>query len=145
EFFYSQKNENLKTEQTNILVNNEKVNEETETLKKEDKTFSYLENLTPQFNYIFENYPQNKELISLIENSNFVEINNENSSYSIGAIYKDNKIKYLCYAVKSTYNTPAPSELGEHYQWLPIDKSDPLTDGYYLVFQDAQDLKILEL
>ena len=74
-----------------------------------------------------------------------MEINNENNNYSIGAIYENENIKYLCYAVKCLYNTNPPPELGEHYQWLPINKQDPLTDGYYLVFQDASDLKIIEL
>ena len=54
-------------------------------------------------------------------------------------------MKYICYAVFETYNTPAPEEIGEHYQWLPIDKEDPLSDGYYIVFQDTADLKIVEL
>ena len=52
---------------------------------------------------------------------------------------------YMCYAVKSNYNSTPPDELGNNYQWLPLDKEDPLSDGYYLVFQDATDFKILEL
>ena len=59
--------------------------------------------------------------------------------------YKDEEMKYICYAVMCNYNTPAPTELGDYYQWLPLDKEDPLSEGYYIVFQDASDLKILEL
>lgn len=90
------------------------------------------------------NNPQNTELICLIENSNFAKLEENGKEYSIGAIYENQEIKYLCYAVKSNYNSPPPEEIGKHYQWLPIDKEDPLTDGYYMVFQDATDLKILE-
>ena len=123
---------------TNVKVNslNNQLNSENVTL---------LQSLSTQFEHAFKTYPENSELNKLIDNSKFVEIKDENNAYSIGAIYEDEKIKYLCYAVKSNYNTPAPEELGKHYQWLPLDKQDPLTDGYYLVFQDAVDLKIIEL
>lgn len=104
-----------------------------------------LSSLIPQFNYVFENYPPNTELNSLIENGKFVEINEADESYSIGAIYEQDKMKYICYAIKCNYNATPPKELGEHYQWLPSDAEDPLSEGYYIVYQDAEDLKILEV
>jgi hypothetical protein len=108
-------------------------------------THSILSSITPQFKYIFENYSPNEELISLLPNSKFVKINEHEDEYSIGAIYEQEEIKLICYAVKCNYNEQPPSELGEHYQWLPIDKEDPLSEGYYIVFQDANDLKILKI
>jgi len=135
------KNNNL---QTNSLdLQNTKTNIDNDTNAKNNVTL--MQSLSSQFEHTFKTYPQNNELNKLIDNGKFVEIKDENNAYSIGAIYEDEKIKYLCYAVKSNYNTPAPEELGKHYQWLPLDKQDPLTDGYYLVFQDAIDLKIIEL
>ena len=74
-----------------------------------------------------------------------MKISENNEQYSIGAIYKDDKMQYICYAVLCNYNSPAPKELGEYYQWLPLDNLDPLSEGYYIVFQDANDLKIVEL
>lgn len=102
-----------------------------------------INSILPQFDYIFKNYEINDELTGLIEHSKFVKMNE--GEYSLGAIYENEQIKYICYAVKVAYNTPAPEELGKHYQWLPLDAADPLTDGYYLVFQDAKDLKIIEV
>ncbi|MBQ9795510.1 MAG: hypothetical protein IJW36_00925, partial [Clostridia bacterium] len=78
-------------------------------------------------------------------NGKFVKIEENNEQFSIGAIYEQDEMKYICYAVLKDYNTPAPQELGEHYQWLPLDKEDPLSEGYYIVFQDAHDLKIVDL
>lgn len=101
--------------------------------------------IVPQFDYIFKNCPANNELNERIENSKFVEMNEASEQYSIGAIFEDDKIKYICYAVKAEYNTPAPSELGEFHQWLPLDPDDPLSVGYHIVFQDATDLKIIEI
>ena len=111
---------------------------------KEEKQ-SIIQSLIPQFQYIFENYPKDETLNNLIPNSKFVNIKENNQNYSIGAIYDNEEMKYICYATMSAYNSPAPEELGEHYQWLPLNKEDPLSDGYYIVFQDANDLKIVEL
>ena len=123
--------------------NNNEIEQPKET-EKEDKK-SVIQAIIPQFKYVFENYEQDDILNALIPNSKFVKINENNEQYSIGAIYENNEMKYICYALMCNYNTPAPTELGEHYQWLPLDKEDPLSEGYYIVFQDASDLKILEL
>ena len=106
---------------------------------------SIIKSILPQFNYIFENYPADEELNRLIEHGKFVKINENAEQYSIGAIYQDDSIKYICYAVKCNYNTPAPEELGKYYQWVPIDNEDPLSEGYYIVYQDAEDLKIIRV
>lgn len=138
QFFYSHKTEQVfPQEQPKVPV-----------LKEEKQTqnpASILESITPQFNYIFENYPENSTLNQLIPNGKFVEISENDQQYSIGAIYENNQIKYLTYAIKSEYNCTPPAEIGKHHQWLPLDPEDPLSDGYYLVFQDATDLKIIEL
>lgn len=101
--------------------------------------------LAPQFDYVFANYPANTELNSLLPNSKFAMVKENQKEYSIGAIYENNEMKFICYATKCDYNAPPPAELGPHFQWLPIDKEDPLSMGYYLVFQDAKDLKIIDI
>jgi len=146
EFFYSQQIETKpqEIEQNNVFVENENATN-IETEQKQEDQKSIIQAIIPQFKYVFENYPQDETLNALIPNSKFVKINENQEQYSIGAIYKDDEMKYICYATLCNYNTPAPQELGEHYQWLPLDKEDPLSEGYYIVFQDAQDLKIVEL
>lgn len=129
EYFYSQKAE--------IQTDKAPQNQPTQP--------TILDSITPQINHIFNTYPQNKTLTKLIPNSQFVEIKENGEEYSIGAIYENETLKYISYAIKSNYNLSPPKELGKHYQWLPIDAIDPLSEGYYLVFQDAKDLKILEL
>ena len=151
EYFYSNQ-ENQADLNTNSEIKTTKLNEISEAVEslpnnKQETPIetSFLASLKPQFEYVFNNYPKDDELVSLIENSNFAKINEGNKEYSIGVIYQNKEIKYICYAVKSLYNAPPPEEIGDHYQWLPLDKEDPLTDGYYLVFQDSKDLKILDL
>ncbi len=113
--------------------------------EKVEDVNSIINDILPQFEYIFENYSADQELNNLIPNSKFVQINETNEHYSIGAIYERDELKYICYAVKTEYNKPAPIEIGKYYQWLPLDNEDPLSDGYYIVFQDAKDLKIVEI
>ncbi|MBO5954791.1 MAG: hypothetical protein J6Q13_02335, partial [Clostridia bacterium] len=125
-------------------IQNNKINENINN-NEQNENLSVLSAIIPQFKYVFENYPQDETLNNLIPNSKFVKINENNEQYSIGAIYEEDEMKYICYAVLCNYNSPAPQELGEHYQWLPLDKEDPLSEGYYIVFQDAKDLKIVEL
>lgn len=163
EFFYSQ-NSQFENEQNDLLFSKENKDEQTSlaqqlniqpnkseiytdetTQNQNNKTKTILESLIPQFQYVFENYPKDETLNNLIPNSKFVKIEENESSYSIGAIYDEEQMKYICYAVLCNYNSPAPEELGKHYQWLPLDKEDPLSEGYYIVFQDAIDLKIVEL
>lgn len=165
EYFYTQHpqadqqtdNINNINKQKNSTSN--KSNQESQTIKlttenqtlptdenqDKDKAPSIIESLIPQFDYIFKTFPECEELNNRIENSRFVSITEGNSTYCLGAIYKDNQPEYICYAVPAAYNAPVPEELGTHHQWLPLDPEDPLSDGYHIVYQDAHDLKIIEV
>ena len=149
EYFYQSQQEKTESEnKVQTLEESELIKEEQTAIPVTAETSipeSLIESLIPQFNYLFEKYPLDENLMKLIENSKFVEMSENSQTFSIGAIYENSKLKYICYAVKSSYNNPAPTELGDHYQWVPTDAEDPLSDGYYIVFQDATDLKIVEL
>ena len=145
EFFYSQTTTfDLKE---NVNSDEPKTNKQVEPIHQSNnfQQKTIVESLVPQFKYVFENYPQDEILCNLIPNSRFVKISENNEEYSIGAIYQEDEMKYICYAVRCDYNSPVPTEIGPHYQWLPLDKEDPLSEGYYMVFQDTQDLKIVDL
>lgn len=140
EYFYA----STESIQVKSIDNQPNTTEETKVESKIN-THNILSNIIPQFDYIFEHYDANNELNELIPNSKFVQVKDGADNYSIGALYDEENLKIICYAVRSKYNTPAPIEIGDHYQWIPIDREDPLSDGYYIVFQDANDLKIIEL
>lgn len=114
-----------------------------ELSKQEIENFAL--SVIPQIEDLFRIYPEDKILNNLLENSRFVKINEGGEQFSIGAIYKDEVIQYICYAIKREYNINPPEELGKNYQWIPIDAEDPLSEGYYVVFQDVADLKIVEI
>ena len=138
----STENENtIKTESTTQTKPNAENQSENNNSSSEQTILSAI---IPQFEYIFNNYPHDEELNSLLPYSKFVKINEGDECYSIGAMYDDEQIKYICYAIKREYNQTPPEEIGSNYQWLPCDKEDPLSDGYFIVFQDAKDLHILQ-
>lgn len=134
----------MQPETLNPKLKSEDDNKESDK-RSEKIDASFLQAMIPQFEYIFENYQQNEELTNLVNNSKFVLIQEASEQYSIGAIYENEEMKYICYAIKCNYNEPVPSELGVYYQWLPIDNEDPLSEGYYIVYQDSTDLKIIEV
>ena len=126
-------------------INNSPLNNTANPPKPDNHAESLFNAIIPQFQYIFDNYEANTQLNELIPNSRFVAICEGGENYSIGAIYADNEIRFLCYAVLKESSVNPPPELGEHFQWLPLDREDPLSEGYFVVFQDAHDLKIVEL
>ena len=138
EYFYSQQNINDLDVEQNLSA---KSNENQQEIRIKKVTASIL----PQIESLFQEYEQDEQLNKLISNAKFVKINENGERYSIGAIYEDDTIKYICYAIKRDYNITPPKELGENYQWLPLDPEDPLSVGYYVVFQDAKDLKIVKI
>lgn len=142
EYFYSSSNQESKVSKT---IFNVKTEFKDVPISSTAKQTSLIESLTPQFEYIFKNFPPDTELNTLIKDGKFVKMNEGADQYSIGAIYENDKMKYICYAVKASFNQPAPEELGKFHQWLPLDQEDPLSDGFHIVYQDATDLKILEV
>jgi len=95
--------------------------------------------IADQLKELFERYPQEANLEKLIENSKWCKIYKEidNNYYVVGIIYKDDDIKYIAYGVPGSYNVEPPREMRDYSQWLPTDITDPYTNGYWVMYQDA--------
>ena len=125
---------------------NTPIKEKEEQLEKEtSETETFLNSINLQLDEMFNSYPIDEEITKIIPNSKIIKVTDsvDNASYVLGVIYENEQIAYLVYGVPSKYNQSAPSELGENYQWLPLDPDDPLSDGYYLIYQDATNGKIV--
>jgi hypothetical protein len=144
--FYSSKTEEPTLIQSQQEIKTEpQINQQSEEkLEEKIETKTISQSILPQFKYIFNTYPENPILNSKINGGKFVDITENGENYSLGAIYEENELKYIAYAIKCPNNATPPAEIGKHYQWLPLDILDPLSEGYFIVFQDANDLKILE-
>ncbi len=85
---------------------------------------------------LFETYPVNQELVDAIDNSQFVKVDYEGDGnfYSVGLIFDEDDLKYICYAIPSSEGESPPKELEEFSQWLKIRDGY----GYWLTYQDGK-------
>lgn len=111
---------------------------------KQNAQTQFLNDIVYQLDELFKNNPADDMLNSIIPNSKFVKIENE-SPYVVGVIYEDKMLKYIAYGVPANYNELPPKDLGQHYQWLPLNPRDVMSDGYFMIFQDALNGNIVEI
>ena len=92
-----------------------------------------------QLDELFDRYPPEENLNRLVDNSYWVKINADydNKYYVVGIIKNKQDIKYICYGVPGNYNIEPPIEMKDYSQWLPTDIKDPYTNGYWVMYQDA--------
>ncbi|MBO7215332.1 MAG: hypothetical protein J6V66_07585 [Clostridia bacterium] len=114
-----------------------------EKLSQNFKGERFYEQIKQQFNQIIYCHEKDRELCLIIPNSEFVKINYDSDRfYSVGRITENGSVKYLCYAVKGNY-MQAPAELKPYCRFLPLSPFNPLSEGYYVIFQSAEDGKIV--
>ena len=94
---------------------------------------------------MFKIYPQDDLLNSIIPESRFIKVDNADQSYVLGIIYEDKMMKYLAYGVPATYNSIPPADLGNNYQWLPLNPEDVMSDGYFMIYQNVLTGNIVDL
>jgi len=136
-------NEDVAMAQTYALFESDE-NEINETIDKEIEKDNNNEHkfylmLKSQLDELFDRYPRERNLETLIENSKWVKIDTEepNKHYVVGTISIDNDVKYICYGVPGNYNNEPPIELKKYSQWLPVDTEDPYNNGYWVMYQDS--------
>lgn len=107
---------------------------------KTTNTLEFYSMIADQLQELFDRYPPEQNLNSLVENSYWAKIDTDivNKHYVVGIIKdKNDEIKYICYGVPGNYNQQPPTEMKDYSQWLPTDVSDPYTKGYWVMYQDA--------
>lgn len=121
-------------QQSNNKPNNDEDNEKLE----------FLNDIIYQLDEMLERHPEEDVLNSIIPNSKFVKVDGD-KPYVLGVIYEDKMLKYIAYGVPAKYNTLPPKDLGQHYQWLPLNPRDVMSDGYFMIYQDATNGTIVEI
>ena len=104
----------------------------------------FLNDIIYQLDTMLENNPPDETLNNIIPNSRFVKVESE-SPYVLGVIYEDNALKYIAYGVPAQYNELPPIDFGKHYQWLPLNPRDVMSDGYFMIYQNAINGSIVEI
>lgn len=75
-------------------------------------------------------------LCKAIPDSDWVKVDYGSGYYIVGIIYSSGKVKYICYGASGKYGY-APEELKGYCAFLPLS-GENLSDGYYVVYQDAE-------
>ena len=124
-----------------VIVDNNPTND---TDLNQREKMEFLNDIVYQLDEMFLRYPEEETLTSIIPNSKFVSVDGDNP-YVLGSIYEDNIMKYIAYGVPAKYNSLPPKDLGNHYQWLPLNPRDTMSDGYFMIYQNALTGSIVEI
>lgn len=122
-------------EQNNSLDNISPASKQSENASLNQQT-DFLNDVVYQLDELFDKHPIDETLCNIIPNSKFISVDGDNP-YVVGTIYENDMLKYIAYGVPASYASTPPTDLGKHYQWLPLNPSDVMSDGYFMVFQDA--------
>ena len=109
-------------------------------INKENKnSHEFYNMIADQLDEIFSRYPRESNLEILVPNSKWAKLDTdtENKHYVVGIIYYNDEEKYICYGVPGSYHIEPPIEIRKYSQWLPTDPQNPYTNGYWVMYQDA--------
>ena len=130
--------------QSNILnENTETPNTQPQDDEVKEK-LEFLNDIIYQLDEMFQQYPEDDLLNSIIPNARFIKVEGS-EPYVLGVIYENQILKYIAYGVPGTYNSLPPRDLGQHYQWLPLNPRDVMSDGYFMIYQDATTGTLVEI
>lgn len=95
----------------------------------------------PQLDEMFICYPREEKLERAVANSKWVKVDCENDYYVVGIIYEIDEPQYICYGIPGNYNIKPPEEIEELCDWVPLDSSNKFGEGYWMIFQNAENGK----
>lgn len=98
---------------------------------------SFYDTVRRQLDKLFEKREHYGLLEKLLPDSRWVKIDYDNKGkyYLIGLVSQP--VRYICYGVPGKYSPHPPSELAGYCQWLAVDESNPIGEGFWVMYQDA--------
>ena len=98
----------------------------------------YYLSVQQELEEIFLKFPEEECLPRYFFGSRWAKIHySESKYYVVGVIKENDKEKYICYGVPSSYSPEPPKELKGYCTFIPISIFDMKGDGYWMMFQDA--------
>ena len=110
------------------------VNDSVRFLRKSD----FFERARADIDKLFANAEKDKELGDLLTDMEWVKVSFDGHKISVGRAGN----AFLCYAVGGVYEKVSP--LGDEAQWLPSQRETPTGNGYWLIFQNLADGRIIK-
>lgn len=109
---------------------------------------SFFEQITPQLDELFSKYPRLPKLEEMVENTQWVKVDfasGEVDHYIVGKIFENGKVTHLCYGIPSAQRGAPPANMAPFCQWLPQNLENPDQNGYWVMYQNAQTGKNIEV
>lgn len=143
----------LKTEEENAVDKNtaeEKAYSEAaaangkEKNNKDNKLIQYYLSVKDNLDKIFEQNPPEERLNELLPNTYWAKVELEKDQYYVVGLIGDEP-DYIGYGVPGEYSVNPPKELEGYCKWLSIDENEPHKEGYWMMYQDAQNGESIKL
>ncbi len=98
----------------------------------------YYDSAKKELDLLFSKFPPDDTLKKVFPYSKWVKIYYaEEKFYTVGVIYSDGEIKYVCYGVPGEYSPTPPKELEGFCSFIPLSVFELMGDGFWMMFQDA--------
>ncbi|MFI3163053.1 MAG: hypothetical protein R3Y65_01275 [Bacillota bacterium] len=105
------------------------------TGRKSAKEGDFFSLAKPQVEKMLAKFPKEEFLEDVLDNSRWVKVDfSKDTSYAVGLIYADDLVGYIGYGVVGKLDNPPKFE---NPQFVPFDITNPNGDGYFLIFQRA--------
>ena len=102
--------------------------------KREDVIF---EGLGDRLDYLLENYPPCEKLNVAYPDSRWVEVKEEDCAYVVGVLYNESGVTTVCYGIEGEFSKK-PTKEG--YEWLPLDVNKWEDEGFWIIYQQIENL-----
>ena len=98
----------------------------------------YYLSVKGELDELFSKYPKDTTLCGAFSHSEWARIkgDEQNPQYLVGALYKDGKVRYICYAIAAEDKAHPPEEIKSVCTFIPVS---PLVNagGFFVIFQSA--------
>lgn len=96
----------------------------------------YYQSIKGELNALFERYPLDETLTDAYSTSEWVRVKGEenNPQELVGIVYEGGQVKYICYALPATEDTP--QEIRDQAYFVPVSPFNP-QKGFYVIYQSA--------
>jgi len=115
-----------------------------EQAEPKDDEPKYFLSVKDQLDKLFENSPPEEKLNNLMPDTYWVKVEiGQNQYYVVGLIGEGPD--YIGYGVPGAYSVNPPKELQGYCKWLALDKDNPQGEGYWMMYQDADNGQSINL
>lgn len=117
---------------------------EQEQSTTQDNNDNYFLSVKDQLDKLFENNPPEEKLNNLMPDTYWVKVEiGQNQYYVVGLIGEGPD--YIGYGVPGVFSVNPPKELQGYCKWLALDKDNPKGEGYWMMYQDAENGQSINL